>query len=189
MVGDVLTHVHLGLQEMFLGLASPADGDPDVDTASYWRTQAVTRELGDNQFAHIRYVRALFSAIRRPTGVLDQWRATTSALARLVAVSPSRVLDFQHYRMRTGDFLATWSVELAVHHLDLRPDGSALASPQVASAALRLTRETIEALLEESLPTDWSDQRAVLIGTGRVRPDRAARERLGPIADRLPALG
>lgn len=160
MVGDVLAHVHLGLQEMSSVSPRRPTATPDVDAASYWRTQPVTEELCDNQFAHIRYVRALFSAIRRPTGVLDQWRATTSALTRLVAVSPSGVLDFQDYRLRTGDFLATWAVELAVHGLDLRPDGSGLASPQVAPAALRLAR-----------------------------PDRAERERLGPIADRLPALG
>ena len=188
-VGDVVAHVHLGLQEMFLGLASPSDGAPDVDAGSYWRTQPVAEELGESQFAHISYVRTLFSALRRPSALLGQWRATTLALARLVAAAPSGVLDFQSYRLSTGDFLGTWAVELAVHHLDLRPDGSELAVPQVASDALRLARETIEALLEEPLPPDWSDQHAVLIGTGRVRLSPTERERLGPIAAQLPALG
>lgn len=105
---------------MFLGLASPTECAADVDAASYWRTQPVTGDLGDSQFAHIRYVRALFSAIRRPSAVLDQWQATTSALARQVGSTPPGGFDFQQYRMSSGDFLATWAVELAVHHLDLR---------------------------------------------------------------------
>lgn len=34
-VGDVIVHLQLGLQEMFLGLASPTGCDPDLDAASY----------------------------------------------------------------------------------------------------------------------------------------------------------
>lgn len=34
---DALVHVHLGLQEMLLGVVTPADAEPDVDAASYWR--------------------------------------------------------------------------------------------------------------------------------------------------------
>lgn len=35
-VADVLTHVHLGLQEMLLGIVSPTESTPTVDAATYW---------------------------------------------------------------------------------------------------------------------------------------------------------
>lgn len=146
-------------------------------------------DRGEARFAQIHYVRSIFSAIRRPTGLLVQWREITAALSRAVTAAPSGVLDFQQHRLRTGDFLATWAVELAVHDLDLRPDSSEGSEPAVATAGLRLARETIEALIEAPLPTDWTDRQAVLIGAGRLRLDQADRDRLGELVDRLPALG
>ncbi len=52
-----------------------------------------------------------------------------------------------------------------------------------------MARETIEALLGTLLPADWTDQRAVLIGTGRTEPDAADCQRLGDLASKLPVLG
>ncbi len=63
----------------------------------------------------------------------------------------------------TGDFLGSWAVELAVHHLDLE----LIADPPAASA-LRLARRTVEDLTEVAVPEDWDDATVVLAGTGRV---------------------
>ena len=188
-VGDVVVHVQLGLQEMFHGLVSATDSDPDRDAASYWQTQPPAAELGDDQFAHIRYVRTLFSALRRPTSLLDQWHDTAAALGRGVGDLAPGVLDFQSYRLTTGDFLASWAVEVAVHHLDLHPDGSPLPTPEPAPDALRLARQTVEALLGEALPQPWTDERVVLLGTGRTQPSSAECEHLGNLAAKLPVLG
>jgi hypothetical protein len=87
--------------------------------------------------------------------------------------------------LATGDFLATWAVELAVHHLDLARE---LDLPAPDPAALRMSRDTVEALVGE-LPREWSDETAVLIGTGRVALDERMREQAGPAAARLPAFG
>ena len=60
--------------------------------------------------------------------------------------------------------------------------------PAPAPSALRLARATIEALAGP-LPTSWPDDRAVLLGAGRVAlTDDEARE-AGPVTERLPALG
>jgi hypothetical protein len=48
-----------------------------------------------------------------------------------------------------------------VHQLDLR---SAVPAP---GSGLRLARATIEALIGQPLPGEWTDEDAVLIGTGR----------------------
>lgn len=47
----------------------------------------------------------------------------------------------------------------------------------------------MEALAGEALPQDWDDERAVLIGSGRVPLAPTEAEQLGPLAQRLPALG
>ena len=69
--------------------------------------------------------------------------------------------------MSTGDFLATWAVELAVHHLDL---GRELDLAPPPGTALRLARATVEALAGQPLREAWSDTDAVLVGTGRRPP-------------------
>jgi hypothetical protein len=43
-VGDVLVHVHLGLQDMLLGLVSPTGSPVDTDAASYWRHEVPTSD-------------------------------------------------------------------------------------------------------------------------------------------------
>ena len=43
-VGDVLVHVHLGLQEAVLGVLARTDAAPDTDAASYWRGEVPTND-------------------------------------------------------------------------------------------------------------------------------------------------
>jgi hypothetical protein len=82
-------------------------------------------------------------------------------------------------------FLATWAVELAVHHLDL---GYELTMAAPSSPALRLARLTIEALVNGKLPAAWADDMVVLLGSGRVRPGLSQIEAC-PLAEKLPVLG
>jgi hypothetical protein len=86
-----------------------------------------------------------------------------------------------------GDFLATWVVEAAVHHLDLTvelPD-----APPPVPASLRVTRETLDALLGERPPVGWDDATYALKGTGRLPLSGEDRDALGPLADRFPLFG
>lgn len=70
------------------------------------------------------------------------------------------VVDFQGKHMLTGDFLATWVVELVVHQLDLALDDD--------PSDLDWARQTIEAIAERVLPTELDDRSAVLVGLGRI---------------------
>lgn len=92
---------------------------------------------------------------------------------------------FQSRILGSGDFLATWAVEVAIHHLDL---GKELRPDPPASTAMALARQTVESLLEAPLPSDWDDVEAVMVGSGRQAPGRHQEEQLGAIANRLPAL-
>ncbi|GAA5116574.1 maleylpyruvate isomerase N-terminal domain-containing protein [Pseudonocardia adelaidensis] len=182
-VGDVLVHVHLGLQEMLLGVVSPTDRSPNTDAASYWSTPT-GRQPAAGPVGHVRFVRAMGVAYQCPTGIVSHLHPTADAIAVAVAALPEGAVAIQGRTMRTGDFLATWALELAVHHLDL---GAELTLDPPAPAALTTARATVEELAGGPLP--WEDETAVLIATGRLRPDEEQVARAGPLAARLPVLG
>lgn len=185
-VGDVLVHVHLGLQDMLLSVVWPVDADPDTDAASYWQLTVPTNDPEADQVAGVRFVRLLGAAYRRPTGLVGHLRPTAEGVARAVSVLREGTLRFQGHVLSTGDFLATWAVELTVHHFDL---GLELEIASPAPAGIRLARATVESLAGERLPAQWSDETAVLIGTGRVRLDDRLAQQAGAVAARLPVLG
>jgi uncharacterized protein (TIGR03083 family) len=182
-VGDVLVHVHLGLQEMLLGVVSPTDRTADTDATSYWSSPTGPQSAA-GPVGHVRFVRAMGAAYRSPTGIVAHLQPTADALAAAVGALPDGVVAIQGHTMRTGDFLATWALELAVHHLDL---GAELTLPPPAPTALDLARATVEELAGDRLP--WDDETTVLIATGRLAPDEEQAAQAGPLAARLPVLG
>lgn len=185
-VGDVLAHVHLGLQEMLLGLVSRTDGAPDTDAASYWQIDLPTNDEGADEVASIRFVRLLAAAYRRPTGLVGHMRPTVEGVMTAARQLAPGAVRFQRRVLSTGDFLATWACELAVHHLDL---GRELQIAPPAPAGLRVARETIEALAGGALPAAWPDETAVLLGAGRVSLDEERTTAAGDVAARLPVFG
>jgi uncharacterized protein (TIGR03083 family) len=182
-VGDVLVHVHLGLQEMLLGVVSPSDRTPDLDAASYWSSPAGPQPAA-SAVGHVRFVRAMGGAYRRPTGIVAHLGPTADALAAAVGALPDGAVAIQGHTMCTGDFLATWALEVTVHHMDL---GAELTLPPPAPTALGLARATVEELAGGRLP--WEDETTVLIASGRIVPDEEQAAQAGPLAARLPVLG
>ena len=177
----MVTHVRLGLEELAAGLLAAVEREvPTHDAATYWQTQPPGGAEVDGLLA----VRRVATATRTPRGALGPLDRVGDALVGAVERLPDRVVAFQGCALTTGDLLATWAVEVAVHHLDLGRD---LAVPPPPSAALALTRRTLEALLQAPLPTDV-DLDAVLLGTGRRTPTGAERDALGTAAGRLPVL-
>lgn len=184
-VGDVLVHVHMGLQEMLLGVVSPTDAEPDTDAAGYWRHDVPSNDPNADDLAPVRFTRLVGAAYRRPSGVVGHLLPTTRGLERAVAAMTDRAVEFQGQVLAAGDFLATWAVEVAIHHLDLGPE---VDVPGPAPAALNLARRTIEALAGD-LPEAWTDERAVLLGAGRVALTEEESRQAGAVAEQLPALG
>lgn len=178
-VGDVLVHVHLGLQEMLLGIVAPTTAEPDTDAAGYWRAELPTNDVDADRVAQIRFVRLLGAAYRRPSGLVAHLRPTAEGVASAAASLSPGALRFQGHVLRTGDFLATWAVELAIHHLDL---GLELEVPAPPRVALSLVRATVQALAGGPLPVEWADDTVALLGAGRLTST-------DPAAGRLPVLG
>lgn len=182
--GDVMVHVHLGLQEMLLGVVSPTSSAADTDAASYWAGSVAGAEDAAPELHQLHFVRLLTAAYRQPRNLRSQLRTTAAALIRGVQALPEGRVSFQNRVLATGDFLATWAVELAIHHLDLSRE---LTLDPPHPAALTLARQTIETLAAP-FPEGWSDERVVLLGTGRVTPQGQERTELADLTDRLPVF-
>jgi Mycothiol maleylpyruvate isomerase N-terminal domain len=184
-VCDVLCHLDFGNQEILVGFASPTDRPADTDLAAYWRACCAP---GEPDLGHARFTRLVASAYARPSGVVRHLHLTTEAVLRLArAADADRRLEFQGHVVTMEVFLALWAVEAAVHHLDVTvelPD-----APPPAPASLRVTRETLDALLGEPVPMGWDDQTYALKGTGRLALTGEEAQALGPLAERFPLFG
>ena len=171
---DVVVHVHLGLQELLIGVHSPAAESlttPDVDAATYWRHPVPTNDGTADDIDALRFVQRLALAYRRSAGLVAHFLATAGGAGRAAASLGEGLLAFQGHTMTTGDFLAMWTVELAVHHLDLAADRE--PAPPPTDAALALTRRTADALLGPPFPAVWTDTRVALLAAGRQEPTPA----------------
>ena len=93
----------------------------------------------------------------------------------------------QGHVLSTADFIATLTVEAAVHYLDLTV-GVPSACP-ADPAALALVRRVLDGLLGSPMPGGWDDRTYALKGTGRVPVTDAERSAIGAPADRLPLFG
>lgn len=175
---DVVVHVIAGWQELLGGMVSVVDEEPSVDAASYWSAFAGAH-AGDDPVLVLMSQRRRTAAYARPAAALAQLRDLAAMVDRGVAAYQGRQRRWQGHVFAAGDFLAMGAVENVVHQLDMLSDVPAPAG------ALTLARATIEALAGQPLPAAWTDEDAVLIGTGRAPvPDDA-----GKIAAQLPALG
>lgn len=171
---EVVVHCRLGLEEMAGVCAMQVDDAPDHDAASYWASFAAD---DDDRVPHIMWMRRTASAYNQPEGALRHLDDVAAMLRVALAGMPDRPVLFQGKTMTSGDFLATWVVELAVHQLDLG-EGAGRPTP----GSLRAVRRTVEAIADADLPETWGDEDAALIALGRrPLPEDAAR-----LADVLP---
>ena len=163
---EVVVHVRAGLEEMVGVCATQVEAEPDHDAASYWASFA---QDDDDPVPRILWMRRTATAYSRPEGALRHLRDVAATARTALDRMPDHPVLFQGKTMRSGDFLATWVVEVAVHQLDLEDSGHPTAG------SLATVRRTVEALVDLDLPAAWSDEDAALIALGRVPlPDAAA---------------
>lgn len=155
---DVVVHVRTGLQEMALGTLAHTGEQPDHDAASYWADHPDDRD--DDPVPHILWLRRTAGAYSRPAAAVAHLQDAAEAAVRAVRAMPERTVEFQGKHLRSGDFLATWVVELAVHQLDLDLG-------EQGSSGLKWSRLTLEAVAGARLPAGLDDRAAVLVGIGR----------------------
>jgi hypothetical protein len=177
--GQLLVHVHLGLHEVALALLDVREPGPvTIDAAGYWTKYPRTTDTERQD----RMLEGFAASYPSGVALAQHLGETVEALRRGVAGCPEGRIAFQDFTFGTGDFLGSWAVELAVHHLDL----DVIGSPPTASA-LALTRACAESLVGDRLPATWDDATAVLVATGRV----PVRDETLPahLRNRLPVIG
>jgi hypothetical protein len=167
---EVVVHSRLGIEEMVGVCAMQVDEPCDHDAASYWASFAAD---DDDQVPHILWMRRTATAYNRPEGALRHLDDVAAMLRVALDRMPDHPVLFQGKTMTSGDFLATWVVELAVHQLDL---GEQAGHPTPGS--LTAVRRTVESIADVDLPPTWDDEDAALIALGRV-----------PLPDAVPELG
>jgi uncharacterized protein (TIGR03083 family) len=182
---DLLVHINLSLQEMLPDFFALTDEPPEVDAATYWLTELPTNDPASDEVDRTQFVRRVASAYRRPSGLVRHLSASAEAVVRACELLGPGTLVFQRHAITTGNYLAVWAAELAVHHLDLLLE---LPVPGPTAAALQIARRTVEHLVEQPLPGSWSDTAAVLVGWGRTPLSPNQRLEAGPLAARLPVL-
>jgi hypothetical protein len=173
---DVVVHCRLGLEEMAGVCAMQVDDPTDHDAASYWASFA---EDDDDQVPHIMWMRRTSAAYNRPEGALRHLDDVAAMLRVSLPRLPDHPVLFQGKTMTSGDFVATWVVELAVHQLDL---GEEAGDPSPGS--LHAVRRTVEAIADVDLPESWTDEEAALVSLGRLPLPEGAQHLAGslPIA-------
>ncbi|GAB49334.1 maleylpyruvate isomerase N-terminal domain-containing protein [Mobilicoccus pelagius] len=158
---DCLVHVRMGLQELLAGIPARVTAPPDTDAASYWAAWETTAD--SDPVPGILMTRRTASAYSRPRHALEHLGHVTAGLQHAVRDMPDTAVLFQGHVLSAGDLLATWAVELVVHHHDLH---TAAPTTPPAPAAVVIGRRTVEAL-HENLPPTNDDLSLVLAGFGR----------------------
>ena len=185
---DLLLHLTLDPQRALVALHTPADGPPDADFISYFRSFPGSDDPGA-AVAHAQWVRRTAAAHTRPRGVVEHWTETAQATGYAVSrADPTGHLRTQNLVLAVPDFVATLVTEAVIHHLDLivsLPD-----APEPSLAAAEVALSTVEGLAgSEGLPAYWSEREALLKGSGRAELTAEDREALGDRALLFPLLG
>jgi uncharacterized protein (TIGR03083 family) len=181
---DLLFHMLLDAQRALVALATPAEGPPDVDSVAYWRSFS---NEDPSALAHARFVRISASAHSSPMQIAGRWKETSAAAVRSARASaPESFISTQGHVLAVHDFVATLTVEAAIHHLDLVVDLPGAEGPD--PAGLQVVRATLDGLIGAPLPTRWDDSTYALKATGREHLTEDERFALGPAADRLPVF-
>jgi uncharacterized protein (TIGR03083 family) len=185
-VADVLYHLLGDARRALVAFATPAGTAPDVDYVSYWvpfRPGAADPAA----VTHTRLVTAAAIAVGGAAGLVEAWKQTATAAARVAADPRYPIVATQGHALRVADFVATLATEAAIHHLDLLaalPD-----APAPPAAPLRLVRRTLDGLLGASVPAAWDDVEYAIKGTVRMPLTDKDRDSLGPYLDRFRLLG
>ncbi|MEH0843033.1 maleylpyruvate isomerase N-terminal domain-containing protein [Micromonospora sp. CPCC 205711] len=189
LVADLLFHLLCDAQRCLVTLASPADGPPDVDDVSYWRSfPGGAGDIGSAR--HAWWARRSAAAFERPSGVVRIWLDTAPAAVRAASTAdPDGCVTTQGHVLRVPDFLATLTTEAVVHHLDLVSDLPDAPLPGVL--ATRVAVATMDGLLSDDTvrPAGWDDVEYLLKAAGREALTDADRRELGEAAGWFPLIG
>ncbi|MQY36504.1 hypothetical protein SRB17_45060 [Streptomyces sp. RB17] len=182
LVRDLVCHLVIDAQDVLITLVTPADTEPTVDAVTYWNlVEAPTGE--DPLDALIPRLAAAYGEPRWLKFHLDDVGSAAGRAAELA--DPAVRVGTRDEVLTVADYLTAYVVEWTLHHLDLIAHLPSAAGPPAETLAA--ARVSLEKIAGVSFPAAFSDEDALLVGTGRRTATDAERAALGEdLADRLP---
>ncbi|HET9381845.1 MAG TPA: maleylpyruvate isomerase N-terminal domain-containing protein [Streptomyces sp.] len=165
LVRDLVCHLVIDAQDVLITLVTPADGEPTVDSVTYWKL--VEPPTGDDPLdALIPRLAAAYGEPRLLKFHLDDVGSAAGRAARLA--DPRARVGTRGEVLTAGDYLSAYVVEWTLHHLDLVAHLPSAAGPPAETLAA--ARAALERIAGAPFPAAFSDRDALLVGTGRRTP-------------------
>ncbi|MGW7693579.1 maleylpyruvate isomerase N-terminal domain-containing protein [Streptomyces asiaticus] len=184
LVRDLVCHLVIDAQDVLITLATPTDAEPTRDAVTYWEV-ADTPPTGDDPLDAL--IVRLAAAYEEPWLLKFHLDDVGSAAGRAAGLAdPALRVGTRDVVLTAGDYLSAYVMEWTLHHLDLIAHLPGLAEPPAESLAG--ARGMLERIAGAAFPASWSDQDALLVGTGRRAPTAEERADLGDLAAKLPLV-
>ncbi|MEU9036287.1 maleylpyruvate isomerase N-terminal domain-containing protein [Streptomyces sp. NPDC048352] len=185
LVRDLVCHLVIDAQDVLITLATPVDAAPTRDAAGYWE---VLDAAPDGEDPLDALTVRLAAAYEEPWLLTFHLEDVGSAAGRAadLADRAGRVSTREQV-LTVGDYLDAYVLEWTLHHLDLTARLPHAERPP--AEGLARSRALLERIAGGAFPASFSDEDALLIGTGRRAPgpaEQAALAARGGIAARLP---
>ncbi|MEW2120305.1 maleylpyruvate isomerase N-terminal domain-containing protein [Streptomyces sp. NPDC005474] len=185
LVRDLVCHLVIDAQDVLITLVTPTEAEATVDAVSYWDVLAEPPTGDDPLDALIPRLAAAYGDPALLKFHLDDVGSAAGRAARLA--DPAVRIGTRGEVLTVGDYLSAYVIEWTLHHLDLIAH---LPHPAQSPPAetLAVARASLEAIAGARFPAAFSDELALLIGTGRRTPTDSETAALGDLAARLPLI-
>ncbi|WP_405825502.1 maleylpyruvate isomerase N-terminal domain-containing protein [Streptomyces sp. NBC_00838] len=184
LVRDLVCHLVIDAQDVLITLVTPAGTEPTHDAVTYWHVTPAPPTGDDPLDALIVRLAAAYEDPALLKFHLDDVGSAAGRAAELA--DPGLRVATQDMVLTAGDYLRAYVLEWTLHHLDLVAHLPHAAGPP--AEGLARTRETLEAIAGTAFPASFSDEDALLIGTGRRAPTDPEKAQLGPLAREIPLV-
>lgn len=186
LVRDLACHLVIDAQDVLITLATPSDAEPTRDAAGYWEIA----DAPDAEDPLAALTVRLAAAYGEPWLLKFHLDDVGSAAGRAGALAdPSARVGTRDQVLTAGDYLSAYVLEWTLHHLDLV--AHLPHAPRPPAEALAGARALLERIAGTAFPAGFSDEDALLVGTGRRAPtagERAALAEPGQLGARVPLL-
>jgi len=183
LVRDLVCHLVIDAQDVLITLATPADGAPTRDAASYWEVSAAPPTGDDPLDALTVRLAAAYEDPALLTFHLDDVGAAAGRAA--VLADPDLRVGTRGEVLTVADYLDAYVLEWTLHHLDLVAHLPGV-TPSPPAESLARARGLLERIAGTPFPAALSDTEALLVGTGRRAPGEQERAELAAAGVRYP---
>ncbi|MCX5205227.1 maleylpyruvate isomerase N-terminal domain-containing protein [Streptomyces sp. NBC_00237] len=183
LVQDLVCHLIIDAQDVLITLATPATGEPTRNELTYWDVTG-TPPTGEDPLDALTV--RLAAAYQDPALLKFHLDDIGSAAGRAgELVDRASCVGTRGEVLTADDYLSTYVMEWTLHHLDLVAHLPASAARPPAEGLAR-SRSMLERIAGAAFPASFTDEDALLVGTGRRAPTEQERAELGGLGERLP---